>query len=90
MYLSSLLDPGYNWFYQDLVKSDQIQLMFIDEQYLETMIDFFRIICLRLNFKQAVVDSFSEFLIYSKEYLCTRPEIKQYKQLSLNDALEQD
>ena len=98
MFISSLLDPRYRWFYDDLVKSNHLHLMLIDEANFDTLVGFFRTACIRLQIKKDVVVRFSEFLIAAKEYLCIgagkqdggqhEPEVT--RNLSLNESLEQD
>ena len=63
MFISSLLDPRYKWFYDDLVKSNHLHLMLIEEVNFDTMLGFFRTACIKLKVKADIVVSFSEFLI---------------------------
>ena len=87
MFLSSLLESRYEWFHKDLVQSNQLDMMLIKEDDLETMIGYFRTACIKNNIAKAVVVAFSEFLTAFKAYLCKR--VEKEKPLSLNDSLVQ-
>ena len=73
MFISSLLDDRYKWFYDDLVKSDKIQFMMIEEANFDTMVGFFRTACIKQRINKEVVVRFSMFLIAVKEFLCIVP-----------------
>ena len=94
MFLSSLLDPRYEWFYKDLVAQNQLDSMLVIEDDLETMIGYFRTACIKNSIPKAIVVSFSEFLTAHKDSLCVNPRkngqgASVQKQQSLNDSLEQ-
>jgi len=97
MFISSLLDERYKWFYNDLVQSNQLHLMLIEDSNFEQMLGFFRTACIQLQLKKEVVVSLSESLIALKDFLCICPEKQgasiipdMSRQLSLNESLEQD
>ena len=73
MFISSLLDERYKWFYDDLLKSEKIQFMMIEESNFDTMVGFFRTACIKRGLNKDVVVRFSMFLIAVKEYLCIVP-----------------
>ena len=47
LFLSSLLESEYEWFYKDLVKFKQLDSLLIREENLETMVGYFRTACIK-------------------------------------------
>ena len=47
LFLSSLLESEYEWFYKDLVKFKQLDSLLIIEENLETMVGYFRTACVK-------------------------------------------
>lgn len=70
MFLASLLDSRYAWYHKDLVASNQIKLMLVNEEDLETMIGYFRTACVKNDVKKPVIVKFLDFLAQNKEAVC--------------------
>lgn len=97
MFLSSLIDPRYKWFYDDLVQSNQLHLMLIEEGNFDSMLGFCRTAMIKLQYNSKLVVNFLEYIIALKEYICIIPEKQaaavtpeRSMQMSLNESLEQD
>ena len=77
MFLQSLMDPRYEWFHKDLIQSNQLEAMLINEDDLETMISYFRTACVKNNLNKATIVSLLEFLTAHKDVLCFNLMIKK-------------
>lgn len=62
MFITSLLESRYAWFYKDLCQTNQIDGLLIDKDDLELMIGYFRTACVKNSVKKAAVVEFLEFL----------------------------
>ncbi len=87
MFLASMLDSKYSWFQKDLISSGQIGMIHVAEENLEAMIGFFRTACVKNDIKKPVIVNFLDFLVNSKDLLCSN-QVKS-QDPSLMDSLEQ-
>ena len=86
MFMASLLDNKYSWFQKDLLNSGQLNQILVPEENLEAMIGFFRTACVKNDIKKPVIVSFLDFLVNSKDLLCSD---QNKNQDPLIDSLEQ-
>ena len=72
MFLCSMLDKRYEWFYKDQESTGQLQSLLVAPEDFETMVNYFRTACVKNDMKKPAIVNFLDWLVNHKEELCTR------------------
>ena len=92
MFISSLIEERYQWFYKDLLATNQLSSFLIREKDFETYISYFQTACVKNGINKPVIVTFLDTLVEHQGKICSTTDANSSsnKKEPLLESLEQE